>query len=133
MAATYACPGLPSRAPDGAASHNGACCVSFVALSPAERERRGVRRAGFEHEPRPELAPYEVDVIDVPTLIAIVADLQRRATEKPDELLEPTIAYVEITPEHGYEEVLALIELGRPYGLVAGHRRSATTTGGNPR
>lgn len=74
-----------------------------------------------------EPAPYEVDVIDVPALIRLVADLQRRDTEFPDVGQEATIVYVEIDPEHAAEEVLALIDLGRAYGLVAGHRRTATT------
>lgn len=127
MGALFTCPGLSSygRGLREATVHNGACCQSFAALTTTERERRGLRLPA-EPEPLFEPPTYEVDIIGVPALIAIVADLQRRATENPDELLEPTIVYVEIGPEHVYEEVLALIDLGRPYGLVVGHRRRHT-------
>lgn len=120
MAGTHCCPGLPGRGP---ARHNGGCCTSFAALAPADRARRGVpvaRPAAPVQRP----TPPDVEVTSVPELIQIVTALQAQAAianypENP----ASTLVHVEIGPDDDFDQAMALIELGQPYGLLAAWRR----------
>jgi hypothetical protein len=69
-------------------------------------------------------APPERTIIGVSELIALVADLQRRATEDPDADLGHTEAWVLIPADYPLPELEALLELGAPYGLVGAYSRA---------
>lgn len=97
--------------------------MQFALASPERRAETGLRFPDHS-QPREELPqPPQPQVITVPELAALVADLQRRATEFPDEEPAGATAWVQYGPEHNESDVQALYDLGRPYNLVLGHRR----------
>lgn len=121
MPGPYVCPGIRpgARRP----RHNGGCCASFAALSPEQRIGRGLPRVAHPI-PADRPRPPEPETITVTGLARLVADLQRRAEQayyhgQP----APTIVWLEIGPDESFDEAMALIELGSPYGLVAGYRQ----------
>lgn len=123
MAVVYGCPGVTSygRGLNQKFVHGSGCCAAFALSSDEERERRGIRWVAPEHRPASQL--YEVDIIGIDQLITIVERLQREATEQPGQEPSGTIAFVQISRDYPIEQFHALVELGRPYGLVVGWRR----------
>lgn len=118
----YRCPGIRPGA--ARPRHNRACCASFAALGPDQRTARGVFQTATVPVVDERPKPPEPETITVAQLAQLVAELQRRAeqdcyTGEP----RPTSIWLEIAADESFAEAMALIELGQPYGLVAGYRR----------
>lgn len=125
MTVLLRCPGVDSYGHGHGETtvHADGCCARFALAGDEMRERTGLRIPVRSERDEPRPVPPDPEIIDVAQLCAVVEDLQYRATADPDAELGDTIVWVEIAPEDDLEEVLALIDLGRPYGLVAAWRR----------
>lgn len=125
MSVILRCPGVDSyRHGQGETTvHPDGCCARFALSSDEQRERVGLRIPMPGRAAEPRLVPPVPASLTVAELIDLVADLQRQATETPDAEPDDTFVWVDITPDYDLDEVMALIDLGRPYGLVAGWRR----------
>lgn len=124
MDVDYRCPGHIQH--DGARRartvHADGCCARFALMSGERRALTG--RVSHTAGPREQrTGPPPPDVLDVAGLAAVVAGLQRRAEEFPDETPAGATVWVQYGPEHTRAEVEALCELGRPYNLVVGLSR----------
>jgi len=133
MAVVYRCPGSTGYGHGETARtvHLDGCCARFALMTDERRAETGLRTSAPEPRPEPPRPP-DPETVTVIELAKIIAEMQRRDTEQPG-VEQDQIVWLEIGPDDDYEQALALIELGRPYGLVAAYRRSATTTEGNPR
>jgi hypothetical protein len=122
MSTVLTCPGVARG------RHNGGCCAAFAALRPAQRAARGIlttRTAPVDERPVPP-APAAITLAE---LARLVAELQRRAEmdgypHRP----EPVSVWLEVAADEPLDQALALIEVGIPYGLVAGWRQLGAQT-----
>ncbi len=122
----YRCPGINEGEPGTAMRtvHADGCCAQFALMSPQHRAQIGLRLHLPGHEVREELPrPPAVTTLSVPQAARLVADLQRRAAEHPDEEPPGATAWVEYGPSHTEADLQALKDLGQPYNLVLGYRR----------
>lgn len=123
----YRCPGVNEygRGQTGRTVHLNGCCAQFALMSDERRAELGLRLPGLA--PREELPrPPGPQMLTVAQLAQVVADLQRRATEFPDEEPPGATVWVQYGPSHTEAAVRALAELGQPYNLVLGYRRVPT-------
>lgn len=105
--------------------HADGCCAQFALMSDGRRAELGLRYPGLT--PREELPrPPAPQTLTVAQLARVVAELQRRATEFPDEEPPGATVWVQYGPSHTEADVRALAELGRPYNLVLGYCRAPT-------
>jgi hypothetical protein len=124
MGATYRCPGYEYE-DTARTAHADGCCARFVLMSEERRAEVGRRQPSTEPRPEPSRPPAP-ETITVPELIKIVAGMQRRATEQPDEEPPYVTVWIEIGPDDDFDHVMALIDMGRPYNLVPGWRQVHT-------
>lgn len=130
----YRCPGADERGLGLTATviHAGDCCERFDRLAPWQQARTGLRDLTRRLTPPPRRGemprPPEREEISLAELAALIAKMQARAARFPDE--EPPgasdLAYY-VEGENTLDDMLALIDLGRPYNLVAGYRRHHAT------
>jgi hypothetical protein len=125
MTVILRCPGVDRRSHRHGQTtvHADGCCAQFILASAEVRERTGLRISMHEPSAEPRPVPPVPKSITVPELISLVTELQRDAAQFPDEVPDDLMVWVDITPEYDLDEVMALIDLGRPYGLVVGWRR----------
>lgn len=128
----YRCPGADTAGRGLTASvlHVGDCCERFARLAPWRQARTGLLdtapvtvRRDREELPKPP-APVEISLAEA---TAVLAALQARAAQFPDE--EPpgaTVHLYYVDGENTLDDVMALMDLGRPYNLVVGYRRYRT-------
>lgn len=134
MGVVYRCPGGAEYGHGETARtvHLDGCCARFALMTDERRAEIGLRYSDHTTEREELPRPPAPETVTVAELAKIIAEMQRRDTEQPG-VEQDQIVWLEIGADDDYEQALALIELGRPYGLVVGHRRSATTTEGIPR
>lgn len=120
------CPGLARRGAQtsGArAPHNGGCCAAFAALSRDEKQRRAAAAGPAPQRLADRPVPPDLTTVTLSELTVIVAGLQRQA-EITGVLEQPaTLVNLDIAPDESLPQALALIDLGAPYGLIAGWRQ----------
>jgi hypothetical protein len=125
VSVVYRCPGVDEVGHGQTVRivHAGGCCAQFALMSEQRRQEAGLRLPGLT--PREELPlPPAPPVLTVAQATRVIAELQRRATEFPDEEPPGTTIWVEYGPRHTEADVQALRDLGEPYNLVLGYRRA---------
>lgn len=125
MGTVYRCPGVTEsgRGLTATTVHVDDCCARFALMSPQQRAETGLQVPTYSGHAEARMAPPPPAGISVRQLVDLVAELQRHASEHPDVEPGDTTVWVDIAPDEDLVEVLALIDLGRPYGLVVGWRR----------
>lgn len=126
MTVVYTCPGNTGYGRGlnrAAAVHGAGCCAQFALMTDERRAEVGLHQPA--PEPRPVSEPYRVDLTAIEDLAPLISRLQREATEHPDQEPAGVIAYVKVPAGFPMDQFQALLELGRPYGLVVGYSREA--------
>lgn len=123
MAVEYRCPGVDSYGHGLSETfiHMAGCCAQFLLMSPEQQAKVGLKYPAPRQEPMPAPAGYQVDTISMRECEKLIEKLQYRAAERPDEEPEPVIAWVLLDEGDTEQQVQALYDLGRPYGLVLGY------------
>lgn len=128
MGVAYRCPGSAEyrHGESTRTVHLDGCCARFALMSDERRAEIGLRYSDHVQEREELPRPPAPETVTVPQLARLVAALQKRATEFPDEEPLGASAWVEYGPSHSLADVQALYDLGKPYNLVLGYRRVPT-------